>query len=256
MPLDRAVFERARSGDQRAREEIFNANTGLIWAAVKRFAGLLEQEDLYQLGAIGLLKAIDRFDPEYGAQFSTFAVPHIMGEMRRFLRDNTPVKVERRLKEVASMAKRFRTAYRSKMGIEPSLEEVAKALQVDVDTVVSAMDATQATVYLEDLPSFREKATVSNENAPDSVLDSVDLQRAMELLEPKERAILESRFFYEKTQTEISRDIGISQAHVSRLEKKALSVLKSYLEARGVCFDRRPEGDTTGREKSHGAIIV
>lgn len=256
MPLDRAVFERARGGDQKAREEIFNANTGLIWAAVNRFAGLLEKEDLYQLGAIGLLKAIDRFDPDYGSQFSTFAIPHIMGEMRRFLRDNTPVKVERRLKEIASMAKRFRTAYRSRRGLEPSLEEMAKALEVEVDTLISALDATQTTVYLEDLPAYREEAAASTEHAPEGTLDSMDLHRALELLEPKERAIIESRFFYDKTQAEISKDIGISQAHVSRLEKKALSVLKSYLEARGDRFDRVPEGDTTEREKNRGAVTA
>ncbi len=253
MPLDSSVFHRVRGGDQSAREEAFNANTGLVWAAVKRFTGLLEKEDLYQLGAIGLLKAIDRFDPSYGAQFSTFAFPHIMGEIRRFLRDNTPVKVERRLKEVAALAKRFRTAYRAKHGAEPSVEEVARALELDVDTVVAALDATQSITYLEDVPAYREEAASSTEDASHVLAESMDLRNALDSLDPKERTILESRFFHEKTQSEISKEVGISQAHVSRLEKKALAVLKSYLQVRGLGFEAASGGDTTGREKNDGA---
>jgi RNA polymerase sporulation-specific sigma factor len=253
MPLDSAVFHRARSGDQSAREEVFNANTGLVWAAVKRFSGLLEKEDLYQLGAIGLLKAIDRFDPDYGSHFSTFAFPHIMGEIRRFLRDNTPVKVERRLKEVAVLAKKFRTAYRAKHGTEPPVEEVARALELDVDTVVSALDATQAITYLEDVPAYREEAVSFTEDATHVLVESMDLYKALDSLDPKERTILESRFFREKTQSEISKDIGMSQAHVSRLEKKALSVLRSYLQVRGLGFEAAFGGDTTGRGKNDGA---
>mgnify|MGYP000963252300 CR=1 FL=1 len=254
MPVDNQVFHRARGGDKGARESAFNANTGLIWAAVKRFTGLLEKEDLFQLGAIGLLKAIDRFDPDYGAQFSTFAVPHIMGEMRRFLRDNTPVKVERRLKEIASLVKRFRTDYLAKHGTEPVVEEMAKALELDVDTVVLALDATSSPVYLEDIPAYREEAAAAaSESSPDALLESMDLKVALQSLDPKERAILESRFFHGKTQMEVSRDIGMSQAHVSRVEKKALTALRAYLRVRGLGFEDLPVGDTTGREKDRGA---
>lgn len=230
MPVDEQILRKARDGDIEARNLAFEANTGLIWAAVRRFVGLLEKEDLFQLGAIGLLKAIDRFDPDYGTQFSTFAVPHILGEMRRHLRDNTPVKVERRLKEVASSARRFRSSYCLKHGVEPGVEEVAKALELDVDTVVLALDATTAPVYLEDMPAYREEAAATSDVSPDNLVESMDLQAALESLDPKERAILQSRFFQGKTQMEVSRHIGMSQAHVSRVEKKALAALKGYLK--------------------------
>lgn len=245
MPVDDQVLRKARNGDTEARDLAFDANTGLIWAAVKRFTGLLEKEDLFQLGAIGLLKAIDRFDPDYGTQFSTFAVPHILGEMRRHLRDNTPVKVERRLKEIASSVRRFRSGYRARHGAEPAVEEVAKALELDVDTVVLALDATAAPVYLEDVPAYREEAGAASASSPDDLVEAMDLKAALEALDPQERAILQSRFFQGKTQMEVSRHIGMSQAHVSRVEKKALAALRGYLQVRGLGVEASFRGDTT-----------
>lgn len=221
--LDKDLFERAHGGDRSAREEIFAANTGLIWACVKRYAGLLEKEDLFQLGAIGMLKAIDRFDPYYGVVFSTFAVPHVMGEMRRHLRDDSPVKVERRLKEISYLARKAREEMAAATGQEPALAEVAAAVGVSVDRLCEAMDATAPLLYLEEIPQYQEKPA---EQADGS---AVDLRQALSALSPDMRAIIEGRFFMGKTQSEISRELGVSQAQVSRLEKKALSELRECL---------------------------
>lgn len=228
--LDRELFERVRCGDREAREEIFAANTGLIWACVKRYAGLLEKDDLFQLGAIGLLKAIDRFDPTYGVVFSTFAVPHILGEMRRHLRDDAPLKVERRLKEISYLARKARQEIAAADGHEPTLVEIAEATGVTVDALCEAMDATAPLLYLEDIPNYREKP----EAPPESGM--VDLRQVLSGLDPDLRTIVEGRFFLGKTQVEISRELGISQAQVSRLEKKALTILRESLGPRASGF--------------------
>lgn len=228
--LDAGLLERARSGDRLAREELFEANKGLIWACVKKYAGLLEKDDLFQLGAIGLLKAIDRFDPSYGAVFSTFAMPNIMGEMRRYLRDNTPVKVERRLKEISYLARKARQEMVVRTGEEPSLAQVAEAVGVPVDALCEAMDATAPLLYIEDMPDFQEKPQAAGENG------ELDLRQALDRLAPELRTIVEGRFYMGKTQDEISRELGISQAHVSRLEKRALQFLKDSLSPKASGF--------------------
>jgi RNA polymerase sporulation-specific sigma factor len=227
QPLERALFERARRGDMAAREEIFSSNTGLIWACARKYGGYAESEDLFQLGAIGLLKAIERFDPSYGVVFSTFAVPHILGEIRRHLRDNALVKVDRRLRELSYLASRARREGVARTGSEPSLKEIAVSLGVPVDALCEAMEAASSVLYLEDLPDSGEAPAAAGEAAVET--ESLELKQALEGLERDQRAVLEGRFFLGKTQSEIASELGISQAHVSRLEKKALLHLRDSL---------------------------
>ncbi|HHW17955.1 MAG TPA: sigma-70 family RNA polymerase sigma factor [Firmicutes bacterium] len=250
MLVDETIFHRIRNGDLRARDEFFNANTGLIWACVNRYAGLLDKEDLFQLGAIGLLKAIDRFDPSYGVSFSTYAVPLIMGEMRRYLRDTSQVKVSRRLKEIALSARKLAEEKRSSSGREPSAEEVAKEMGLDVDVLCQALDATSPVLYLDDLAAGQDLAVSDYESAVEEpFLERFDLNDALGRLEPQLRSIIEGRFFAGKTQYELSEELGISQAHVSRLEKKALFILRRFLEGAGGEFKDLQGGNTTGRRE-------
>lgn len=230
--LDLGLFQRVREGDLTARETLFQANTGLVWACLRKYTGLIEKDDLFQLGAIGLLKAVDRFDPSYGVLFSTFAVPHILGEIRRHLRDNTPLKVERRLKEVSYLARKLSEERRAKTGRDPSAAEVAEALGVTTDTLMEAVDATSPLAYLEDIPSYGDRPDKSQDAKLGSDLpDSVELSDALASLDNQSKTIIEGRFFRGKTQAEISKELGISQAHVCRLEKAALVRLRVYLSA-------------------------
>lgn len=226
-PLDLDLFRQVKEGDREARETLFHANTGLIWACARKYSGLVENEDLFQLGAIGLLKAVDRFDASYGVLFSTFAVPHILGEIRRYVRDNTPVKVERRLKEVSYRARKAIDRRRAEIGREPSAAEIAEEIGVPADVLLEAMDATSPPVYLEEIPSYGEKPDGGGDAKP----DTVEIADALDSLDAQMRAIVMGRFFEGKTQTEVSKDLGISQAHVCRLEKAALLRLRVYLAA-------------------------
>lgn len=231
--LDLGLFQRVKQGDPEAREAIFQANTGLIWACVRKYTGLTEKDDLFQLGAIGLLKAVDRFDPSYGVLFSTFAVPHILGEIRRYLRDNTPLKVERRLKDIAHLARQVVDRKRSETGHDPTAAEVAQQLGVSTDVLVQALEATSPLAYLDEIPPHEGRPDRSRESAAEGDLpDSVEISDAIERLDGQLRAVVEGRFFRGKTQAEIGKELGISQAHVCRLERAALAKLRVYLSAR------------------------
>ena len=230
--VDPGLFARARQGDKEAREALFQANTGLIWACLRKYTGLLEKEDLYQLGAIGLLKALDRFDPSYGVMFSTYAVPLILGEIRRHLRDNTPIKVERRLKEIAYRAGRIIDERRARTGVEPTAMEVAGELGVSVDTLMEALEATSPPGYLEDLaPNGERGLRTEGPGVKEDHIDSIELKDALTRLDRETRHIIEGRFFAGKTQAELACELGVSQAHVCRLEKAALRKLRVYLSA-------------------------
>lgn len=242
----REIFARIRAGDAGARDEFFQRNTGLIWACVKKYAGLSEKEDLFQLGAIGLLKAIDRFDPSYGVAFSTYAFPLIMGEIRRYLRDGGPVKIGRRLKEIGLQARKISDQKREETGKEPAASEIAEQLGVSVDLLLSALDATSPLVYFEEASSASSDVAVTGEFSSQeaSLVDSIDLREALNKLSPRERFIVEGRFFMGKTQSEISQKIGLSQAQVCRLEKEALLKLRMLLEPSSDEFKGEAEGNT------------
>ncbi|MGI6162412.1 MAG: sigma-70 family RNA polymerase sigma factor [Bacillota bacterium] len=233
MSIDAGMFERIKKGDTSARERFFDANTGLIWSCIRRYSGLLDKDDLFQLGAIGLLKAIDRFDPSYGVAFSTYAVPLILGEIRRYLRDNGAVKVSRRLREISLAARRLSSMRKAETGKELSVEELAQELGIDIDTLCQALDATQPVLYFDDLPHASESAATEVRTFdPETHSDSFDVKEAVSRLDDDMRAIIEGRFFQGKTQYEVSRELGISQAHVSRLEKRALILLRQTLQGK------------------------
>ncbi len=234
MSVDPGLFERIKKGDSEAREQVFNANTGLVWSCIRRYSGLMEKEDLFQLGAIGLLKAIDRFEPEYGTAFSTYAVPLILGEIRRYLRDNGAVKISRRLREISFAARRLSSKRKAETGKQPSMEELAGELEVDLDLLCQALEATQPVMYFEDAPHLSESAaSVSLDIGSfdqESYAESLDVREAIDTLDTNMKAIIEGRFFRGQTQQEIAKKLHVSQAHVSRLEKKALLILRQILQ--------------------------
>jgi len=229
-----AIFARIRKGDTRARDEFFNRNTGLVWACVRKYAGLLEKDDLFQLGAIGLLKAIDRFDPSYGVSFSTYAFPLVVGEIRRYLRDTAPLRVPRRIKEIGLSARKIAEKRKAETGREPPAAEIAEELGVGLDTLLSALDATSPLLYLDEVRAPLETAgSLTREESQESMTEVSDLKEAMASLDDRERFIIEGRFFEGKTQEEISAELGISQAQVCRLQKRALLRLRRFLDPEG-----------------------
>ncbi len=226
-----------KAGDRTAREELIEGNLRLVLSVIQRFSGRGESpDDLFQIGCIGLIKAIDNFDPGHGVMFSTYAVPMIIGEVRRFLRDNSSMRVSRSIRDTAYHALRERTRLEYELGREPTLLEIAKALGTGEAEVVFALDAIADPVSLNE-PVFRDDGDavfvvdqVKDESASEEKwLDSVALRTGMEHLPERERRIIEMRYFLGRTQTEVAGEIGISQAQVSRLEKHALGTMKKYV---------------------------
>jgi len=216
------LLKRAQEGDVAAREALVQANLRLVASIVQRFGGRgYEHEDLFQVGCIGLLKAIDRFDFRYGVKFSTYAVNAIIGEIRRFLRDEGPVRVSRSLKELATRARRARELLAGRLGREPTLAEVAQAVGVPVEEVIAAGEAAQTPASLQEVVCgegdgaiCREEqicGTVSDENI---WLVSITLRDLLARLPARERQVLVRRFYKDLTQAEIAAELGISQAQV------------------------------------------
>lgn len=224
----------ARGGDQAARERLVVENAGLIWSIVKRFYGRgVEPEDLYQLGCLGFLKAIDGFDMEFGTQFSTYAVPKIAGEIRRFLRDDGSVKVSRTLKEQAMRIRRERSRLTNELGREPRISEVAEATGLTPEEIAQAETATAPTDSLqrttgEDGCSLWE--LLPGEEIEEKIIESVALEHAIGLLEPRQRAVINMRYFRSMTQEKTAEVLGVSQVQVSRIERKTLEQLKGLLK--------------------------
>lgn len=220
----------AQSGDREAKDRIISENSGLIWSIVRKFQGRgTEAEDLYQIGCIGLLKCIDKFDMSYNVKFSTYAVPMIMGEIKRFLRDDGMIKVSRTLKEIAVKAKYTEAEYLQKNGRLPTVTELAEILEVEATDLVVALESSleieslHKTVYQNDTTNqvfLIDKLIAADEE--DSLVDEIALKELIRQLKPKERQIIMMRYFGDKTQTETAAAVGISQVQVSRLEKKAL----------------------------------
>ncbi|MCC8126110.1 MAG: SigF/SigG family RNA polymerase sporulation sigma factor [Clostridiales bacterium] len=229
----------AHEGDQKARDKLVLENTGLVWSIVKRFQGRgCEQEDLYQIGCIGLIKAIDHFDPGYDVKFSTYAVPMIMGEIRRFLRDDGMIKVSRSIKEMSVRVQRAREAIMWELGREPTLEEIAEKLSVSREEVAAAIEAgaeiesIDKTVGNGDDPNLRLMDRLSDEwREQEVLLNRMVLDESLSRLDPREREIIDRRYFKNQTQSEIAAEYHISQVQVSRLEKKILHKMKVYLDA-------------------------
>lgn len=232
-----ALIEQSHKGDKKARDRLVEENLGLVWSIVKRFAKRgHELEDLFQIGSIGLMKAIDKFDTSFQVKFSTYAVPLISGEIKRFLRDDGMIKVSRTLKEQAVKIKQAREAFGRAHGREPTLEEVADALGMDREDVIMAMEADSEveslnkTIYQgEGSEIYLIDKLVEKGNDNETLINRMVVKSLIDSLEEKERRLIILRFYLCKTQTEIARELGISQVQVSRLEKRILKSMREKI---------------------------
>lgn len=230
------LLKKVKAGDMSAREELINGNLRLVLSVIQRFAGRGESpDDLFQVGCIGLIKAIDNFDITQPVKFSTYAVPMIQGELRRYLRDNSPIRVSRSIRDLAYRAMQARERLTAKSGKEPTIEEIAKEIGAERPEVVIALEAISEPISLYE-PVFSESGDtiyvldqLGDHNDDDNWLDEISLKEAIRQLGPREKHILNLRFFRGKTQVEVAKEIGISQAQVSRLEKGALQKIKNRI---------------------------
>lgn len=237
-----ALLKLAKEGNQDAKNQLVTENLGLVWSVARRFMGRgHELEDLYQIGCIGLMKCIEKFDLSYEVKFSTYAVPMISGEIKRFLRDDGMIKVSRSLKETAYKVKKAREEIINQTGVEPQLEEISKRLGIDVEEIVASLEANveiesiHKTIYQNDgnaIYLLDKIASLEDEN--EKLLNRMLIEDLMERLDEKESMIIKLRYFESKTQTEISSELGISQVQVSRMEKKILQKMRENMLSGGV----------------------
>lgn len=231
------LFERIKQGDKNARELYIKGNLRLVLSVIKRFGSSNENaDDLFQIGCIGLIKAIDNFDTTLNVKFSTYAVPMIIGEIRRYLRDNNAIRVSRSLRDIAYKAIYAKENYIRQNLKEPTIMEIASEIGIDKEEIVYALDAIQSPmslyepVYTEGGDTLYVMDQVSDKkNREENWVENLALQEAMGRLNDRERHIISLRFYEGKTQMEVAKEIGISQAQVSRLEKNALKSMRNYL---------------------------
>lgn len=231
------LLNRSRQGDVIARERLINCNLRLVFNMVQRFQNRgYELEDLFQIGTIGLMKAIDKFDPTFAVKFSTYAVPMIIGEIRRFIRDDNPVKVSRSYKELATKVYRAKESMAKEMGREPTLSELSKSLGVDVEDIVTSLEAVQMPASIHDTvfqdegdPIYVLDQLASESELDDNWFDKMNIKDVMQRMPIKLRKILVLRFFEDRTQVEVAERLGISQVQVSRLERQAINLLRQLL---------------------------
>ena len=226
------MIELAHQGDKAARDRLVTDNLGLVWSIVKRFAGRgYEQEDLFQIGSIGLLKAIDKFDLQYQVRFSTYAVPMITGEIRRFLRDDGMIKVSRSLKELAVKVFSLKEQLTDNYGREPTVEEIAKELGVSSEEVAASLEAgAQIESIYRPLSATEGEKGVLMDKLEEKLLNRLTLEKLMKDLGEQEKELILRRYFYGQTQTETAKALKVSQVQISRLEKKCLKELRKRFE--------------------------
>ncbi len=228
-----ALLEAAQGGDQAACQQILVENDRLIWSVVKRYTGRgVDAEDLFQLGCIGFLKAIQGYDPAYGTQFSTYAVPKIAGEMRRFLRDDGAVKVSRTVREKAAQVSAARETLRRTLGREPALSEVAAETGLEPEDIAAAENAVAsvASLQMETADGLTLESLLGDEGMEERVLERLSLREAVNRLPQRERMVILLRYYRGLTQEKTARIVGVSQVQVSRIEKKAVGELRRQLE--------------------------
>ncbi|MBY6035627.1 RNA polymerase sporulation sigma factor SigF [Fictibacillus nanhaiensis] len=230
------LIKQSQEGDQQARDTIVEKNMRLVWSVVQRFLNRgYEADDLFQIGSIGLLKSVDKFDLSYDVRFSTYAVPMIIGEIQRFIRDDGTVKVSRSLKETGNKVRKAKDELSKSLGRTPTINEVAKFLDVAVEDVIMAQDAVRApqsiheTVYENDGDPITLLDQISD-HSESKWFDKIALKDIMDRLDERERLIVYLRYFKDQTQSEVAERLAISQVQVSRLEKKILSFMKNQLE--------------------------
>lgn len=223
----------AKSGDRDAGEQLIVGNSGLIWSIARRYFGRgVDPDDLYQLGCLGFLKAVEGFDPAFGTQFSTYAVPKIAGEIRRFLRDDGTVKVSRSLKERATLIKNARQRLACALGREPTLAEVSAETGLEAEEIATAETATSATESIQRKSSedgFSLEDVLSGGEMEEEIVERIALREAIACLSEREQLVIKLRFFHGLTQEKTSKIIGVSQVQISRIEKKALEALRKHI---------------------------
>ena len=232
-----ALLRRTKEGDQAARQELIEGNLRLVLSVIQRFSSRGENaDDLFQVGCVGLIKAIDNFDINQPVRFSTYGVPMIIGEIRRYLRDNSAIRVSRSMRDTAYRVLQVRDRYLAEHQKEPTVEQIAQELEIPREEVVFAMDAIVDPVSLYE-PVYSDGGDAicvmdqvrDTKNTDEDWTDSIALKEAMKRLDPRERRILSLRFYEGKTQMEVSAEVGISQAQVSRLEKGAINTIKKNI---------------------------
>lgn len=226
------LLRRAKSGDPAAREQALSENSGLIWSIVRRYLGRgCDAEDLYQLGCMGFLKALSGFEPDYGTQFSTYAVPKIAGEIRRFLRDDGAVKVSRSLKERSAAIRVAAAQLGSVLGREPTLSELAGHLALTVEDIAAAQTAAEpvSSLQAETAEGLTLESTLGCDGPEEALVERLALQSAITALPERERKVILLRYYRSMTQEQTARILGVSQVQISRIEKKALGQLREKL---------------------------
>lgn len=228
------LIARSQSGDTRSTEILVEENSGLIWAVVRRFLGRgADADDLYQLGCLGFLKAVEGFDLQFGTQFSTYAVPKISGEIRRFLRDDGAVKVSRSLKEQSAVIKSTRNRLTAALGREPSVMEIARQTGFTPEEIALAETATAATESIQKesgTEGFSLEDILTDTESEEKMLEKIALRQAVSGLPQREKTVIQLRYFHALTQQRVAKIMDISQVQVSRIEKKAISMLKERME--------------------------
>ncbi len=233
------LIRMSKDGDKEARDRLVTENVGLVWSIVRRFANRgHEMEDLFQIGSIGLIKAIDKFDTTYEVRFSTYAVPMITGEIKRFLRDDGMIKVSRSLKESATKIRVAREKFGNIHGRDPTLEEIEEELGLARDEIVMALEtgaeveSLYKTIYQGDgSPIYLIDKLAETKDENDDLVDKLALKEIIASLDEKEQEIIKLRYFKDRTQTDIAKELGISQVQVSRMEKRILRIMRERLGA-------------------------
>lgn len=227
------LIDLAQQGDENAKNKLIEENAPLVKCVIKHYKLKgIEYEDLYQLGCVGFAKAINKFDPKFNVKFSTYAVPMILGEVKRHLRDEGYIKVSRTTKKQATDIKRFIQNYITSHSVSPPLDIIAKEFQMEVQDVVFALDSTKLPISIfeslddDENLSLNDKLTNDSDNI-DSTIDKIMLKKLISNLPPRERKIIILRYFQDRTQTEIAEELGVSQVQVSRIESKVLKEFKS-----------------------------
>ena len=241
MKNTQELIQQAQQGDRAALEALISQNSGLIWSVVRKFTGRgFEAEDLYQIGSIGLLKCIKKFDLSFNVKFSTYAVPMIIGEIKRFIRDDGMIKVSRHLKELSYKAKFIEEKFTNKKGRKPTISEIADVLQVEVEDLVLALESRYEVESLYSTVQNDDNNTTylidkldAGDESDAKMVNQILLKEAINKLKPKEQKIIINRYFHDKTQTEVANEIGVSQVQVSRIEKKVIEQMRMMLKESG-----------------------
>ena len=228
------LIARSQQGDNGATEQLVEENTGLIWSVARRFFGRgAEPDDLYRLGCLGFLKAVEGFDLQYGTQFSTYAVPKIAGEIRRFLRDDGAVKVSRSLKEQAATIKSTRNRLTAALGREPTIQEISRQTGFSPEEIALAETATAATESIQKETGeegFSLENILTDTESEERMVEKIALRQAIDHLPEREKMVIKLRYFHSLTQQRVAKVMDVSQVQVSRIEKKAIALLRELME--------------------------